>query len=122
MRHQHGKETFRVSGMACSEEVAAIRRAAKPFAGVPGVRANIVARQNDKKPITKYIKRMTGSTALYFEVETFGANGAVELLGASRRRCFPRMKKMGLRRQEKPGSPTARSLSDGNQFDQFERH
>lgn len=36
-------ETFLVSGMDCSEEVAAIERALKPVAGVLGVRANIVA-------------------------------------------------------------------------------
>src|SRR5437870_5502804 len=37
------EETFRVSGMDCSEEVAAIERAVKPLAGVLGVRAKIVA-------------------------------------------------------------------------------
>ncbi|HEU4678565.1 MAG TPA: cation transporter, partial [Terrimicrobiaceae bacterium] len=37
------EETFRVSGMDCSEEVAAIERAVKPLRGVFGVRANIVA-------------------------------------------------------------------------------
>ena len=36
------EETFRVSGMDCSEEVAAIERAVKPLRGVLGVRANIV--------------------------------------------------------------------------------
>ncbi len=53
--HDHGKpasvetpanateQTFRVSGMDCSEEVAAIERAVKPLSGVFGVRANIVA-------------------------------------------------------------------------------
>ena len=37
------EETFRVSGMDCSEEVAAIERALKPIGGVLGVRANLVA-------------------------------------------------------------------------------
>jgi Zn2+/Cd2+-exporting ATPase len=37
------EETFRVSGMDCSEEVAAIERALKPVRGVQGVRANLVA-------------------------------------------------------------------------------
>ena len=37
-----------MSGTDCSQGVAAIRRAAKPLAGVPAVRANIVVRQNDK--------------------------------------------------------------------------
>ena len=37
------EETFRVSGMDCSEEVAAIERALKPIWGVLGVRANLVA-------------------------------------------------------------------------------
>jgi copper chaperone CopZ len=37
------EETFRVSGMDCSVEVAAIRRAAKPLTRVLGVHANIVA-------------------------------------------------------------------------------
>jgi copper chaperone CopZ len=37
------KETFRVSGMDCSEEVAAIERALKPIGGILGVRANLVA-------------------------------------------------------------------------------
>ncbi len=37
------EETFRVIGMDCSEEVAAIERALKPLAGVHGVRANLVA-------------------------------------------------------------------------------
>ncbi|MEO6054616.1 MAG: cation-translocating P-type ATPase [Chthoniobacterales bacterium] len=37
------EETFRISGMDCSEEVAAIERALKPLAGVLSVRANIVA-------------------------------------------------------------------------------
>jgi Cd2+/Zn2+-exporting ATPase len=36
-------EVFRVTGMDCSEEVAAIERALKPLAGVIGVRAEIVA-------------------------------------------------------------------------------
>ena len=36
-------ETFRVSGMDCSEEIAAIQRAVKPLAGVLEVRANLVA-------------------------------------------------------------------------------
>ncbi|HVE16507.1 MAG TPA: heavy metal translocating P-type ATPase, partial [Chthoniobacterales bacterium] len=36
------EETFRVSGMDCSEEVAAIERVVKPLPGVVGVRANIV--------------------------------------------------------------------------------
>ncbi|HEY5793193.1 MAG TPA: cation-translocating P-type ATPase, partial [Chthoniobacterales bacterium] len=36
------EETFRVSGMDCSEEVAAIERALKPVGGVLGVRANLV--------------------------------------------------------------------------------
>ncbi|HEY5707422.1 MAG TPA: cation-translocating P-type ATPase [Terrimicrobiaceae bacterium] len=36
------EETFRVSGMDCSEEVTAIERAVRPLAGVQGVRANIV--------------------------------------------------------------------------------
>ena len=35
--------TFRVQGMDCSEEVAAIERALKPISGVLGVRANLVA-------------------------------------------------------------------------------
>jgi Zn2+/Cd2+-exporting ATPase len=35
--------TFRVQGMDCSEEVAAIERALKPIGGVLGVRANLVA-------------------------------------------------------------------------------
>ena len=34
--------TFRVQGMDCSEEVAAIERALKPISGVLGVRANLV--------------------------------------------------------------------------------
>ncbi|HEY5741346.1 MAG TPA: cation-translocating P-type ATPase, partial [Terrimicrobiaceae bacterium] len=37
------EETFRVSGMDCSEEIAAIERALKPVRGVHGVRANLVA-------------------------------------------------------------------------------
>lgn len=37
------EETLRISGMDCSEEVAAIERALKPIRGVFGVRANIVA-------------------------------------------------------------------------------
>ena len=37
------EETFRVSGMDCSEEVAAIERALKPIGGVLGIRANLVA-------------------------------------------------------------------------------
>ncbi len=37
------EETFRVSGMDCSEEVAAIERALKPLGGVLGVRAEIVS-------------------------------------------------------------------------------
>jgi len=37
------EETFRVSGLDCSEEVAAIERVMKPVPGVLGVRANIVA-------------------------------------------------------------------------------
>ena len=37
------EETFRISGMDCSEEVAAIERALKPIGGVLGVRANLVA-------------------------------------------------------------------------------
>lgn len=36
------EETFRISGMDCSEEVSAIERALKPLGGVLGVRANIV--------------------------------------------------------------------------------
>ena len=35
--------TFRLQGMDCSEEVAAIERALKPISGVLGVRANLVA-------------------------------------------------------------------------------
>ena len=35
--------TFRVSGMDCSEEIAAIERALKPLAGVTAIRANIVS-------------------------------------------------------------------------------
>ena len=37
------EETFRVSGMDCAEEVAAIERALTPIEGVRGVRANLVA-------------------------------------------------------------------------------
>ena len=37
------EETFRISGMDCSDEVAAIERALKPIGGVLGVRANLVA-------------------------------------------------------------------------------
>ena len=37
------QETFRVSGMDCAEEVAAIERTLKPIEGVRGVRANLVA-------------------------------------------------------------------------------
>jgi len=37
------EETFRVSGMDCSEEIAAIERAIKPLPGIQGVRANLVA-------------------------------------------------------------------------------
>lgn len=37
------EETFRVSGMDCAEEIAAIERAVKPITGVLGVQANIVA-------------------------------------------------------------------------------
>jgi copper chaperone CopZ len=36
-------ETFRISGMDCPEEVAAIERAVKPVSGVLNVRANLVA-------------------------------------------------------------------------------
>ncbi len=36
------EETFRVSGMDCSEEVAAVERALKPVGGVHGVHANLV--------------------------------------------------------------------------------
>jgi Zn2+/Cd2+-exporting ATPase len=39
----HADEVFRVTGMDCSEEVAAIERALKPLRGVIGVRAEIVA-------------------------------------------------------------------------------
>ena len=39
----HSSEGFRVAGMDCSEEVAAIERALKPLPGVLGVRAEIVA-------------------------------------------------------------------------------
>ena len=35
--------TFRLQGMDCSEEVAAVERALKPISGVLGVRANLVA-------------------------------------------------------------------------------
>jgi Zn2+/Cd2+-exporting ATPase len=37
------EETFRVRGMDCSEEIAAIERALKPIAGVLGIRANLLA-------------------------------------------------------------------------------
>jgi Cd2+/Zn2+-exporting ATPase len=37
------KETFRVSGMDCSEEVAAVEHALKPLGGVLGVQASLVA-------------------------------------------------------------------------------
>lgn len=37
------EETFRVSGMDCSEEIAAIERSLKPLAGVLGIRPNLMA-------------------------------------------------------------------------------
>jgi Cd2+/Zn2+-exporting ATPase len=61
------EETFRVSGMDCSEEVAAIERALKPVGGVLGVRANLVA-----SSVTVYHDGSAQSAKLIEEIERSG--------------------------------------------------
>lgn len=61
------EETFRVSGMDCSEEVTAIERALKPIGGVLGVRANLVA-----SCVTVYHDGSAQSAKLIEEIERSG--------------------------------------------------
>jgi Zn2+/Cd2+-exporting ATPase len=61
------EETFRISGMDCSEEVAAIERALKPIGGVLGVRANLVA-----SSVTVYHDGSARSAKLIEEINRSG--------------------------------------------------
>jgi len=71
------EETFRVSGMDCSEEVAAIERALKPTGGVLGVRANLVT-----SSVTVYHDRSVQSATLIdkrFTTQLVGQRASIEL-------------------------------------------
>ena len=78
------EETFRVSGMDCSEEVAAIERALNPIGGVLGVRANLVASSvtvyhDGSVQSAKLIEAINRSGARVQMEETPSSGGAVSL-------------------------------------------
>ena len=73
------EETFRISGMDCSEEVAAIERALKPLGGVFGVRANIVTSK-----VTIYHNGSVSAAALTKAVNSAGVK--VETGGTEEKR------------------------------------
>jgi Cd2+/Zn2+-exporting ATPase len=81
------EETFRVIGMDCSEEVAAIERAVKPLAGVSGVRANIMA-----SSVTVYQDGSIPTSALVAAINFSGVQvqaGAVSEAGEKRPLSLP---------------------------------
>ena len=73
-----------MSGMDCSEEVAAIERAVKPLRGVLGVRANIVA-----STVTIYHDGSVKAADLAVAVNSSGVNveAGAPLKPGKERRC-----------------------------------